>query len=100
MAKKIIRLTESELHNIVENSVKRILKEDVLGNNWHENNENSVLNNYEPFKDQQMDNGGNEHDWGIQGEEGFDPTEYDNDNIYQGENDEYINSRRNFFDRW
>ena len=55
--KKIIRLTESDLHNIIAKSVKRILKEDVLGNNFHEAEEdqNDVLNNYEAdeaFKEQ------------------------------------------------
>lgn len=47
--KKIIRLTESELKNIIESSVKRIIKEDVLGNNFHEvdKSQNDALNNYE-----------------------------------------------------
>jgi len=71
--KKIIRLTESELQNIVKASVKRILKEDVLGDNWNvsDDNEESVYNNYEPFEDQETDN-----DWGVQGEKNIDPTEY------------------------
>lgn len=30
MAKKLIRLTESDLHRIIENSVKRVLKESQL----------------------------------------------------------------------
>ena len=91
--KKIVRLTESELKNIIERSVNKIIKEDVLGNNWHEKNNTQnkkVLNNYESFEDQydglpfglDDDNGSffkNEHDWGVEGEEGFDPTEYDPD---------------------
>ena len=44
--KKIIRLTESDLHTIVAKSVQRIIKEDILGNNWHENEQHSVMNNY------------------------------------------------------
>ena len=49
--KKIIRLTESDLHRIIEKSVSKILREGVLGNDWRQN-ENDVLNNYEPFEDQ------------------------------------------------
>ena len=82
--KKIVRLTESDLHRIIKDSVKRILGEDVLGNNWHENEderENKVLNNYEPFqnqiekykKDSELDN---QHDWGIKGENPLDQTQY------------------------
>lgn len=87
--KKIIRLTESELRSIIKRSVNKIIKEDILGNNFHEADEdhfdgndlpfdldgdyNSVMNNYEPFETQ-LDN---EHDWGVEGEEQFDPTEYD-----------------------
>ena len=78
--KKIIRLTESELRHIIENTTRRIvherLNEDVLGDNWHENN-TSALNNYEPFEDQMEDYSnlpfGNEppktsNDWSGQGE--------------------------------
>lgn len=78
--KKIIRLTESELRHIIENTTRRIvherLNEDVLGDNWHEKN-TSALNNYEPFEDQKEDYSklpfGNEppktsHDWSGQGE--------------------------------
>ena len=81
--KKIIRLTESDLHDLISRSVKRIIKEDVLGNNWHENQEeDSVLNNYEPFENQiqrykEEDEFRNNHDWGVEGEGQFDPTEYD-----------------------
>lgn len=81
--KTIIRLTESDLRNIVKQSVDRILREDVLGNDWRENDEESVMNNYEPFKKQHDDK---EHNWGIKGEEGLDPTHYDNfsDDIVNG----------------
>ena len=53
MKKNIIRITESDLHNIIVNTVKRVLKEDVLGNDWNaiDDNENfNVNNNYEVFK--------------------------------------------------
>lgn len=72
--KKIFRITESELKGIIKESVERVLNEDVLGDNWHENDE--VYNNYEPFEDQEEEfkNG---HNWGVQGEENIDPTEYD-----------------------
>lgn len=85
--KKIIRLTESDLHNIIERSVKRVLKEDVLGNDWRENDEN-VLNNYEPFEDQierydAETEFRNQHDWGAQGEEEFDPTFYEDPDQYK-----------------
>ena len=80
--KRIIRLTESDLHRIIRNSVSRILKEDILGNDWHQGDDNSVMNNYEPFEDQidryEAENGfRNQHDWGTKGEEQFDPTHYD-----------------------
>ena len=87
--KKIIRLTESDLHRIIKQSVKRILREDVLGDNWHEKEETTpvvdnekVLNNYEAFEDPM----GKEHNWGVKGEEQFDPTHYDNfsDDIVNG----------------
>lgn len=85
--KKIIRLTESDLHNIIERSVKRVLKEDVLGNDWRENDDN-VLNNYEPFEDQierydAETEFRNQHDWGTQGEEEFDPTFYEDPDQYK-----------------
>lgn len=84
--KKIIRLTESDLHGLISRSVKRILREDVLGNDWNVNNEdeNNVFNNYEPFESQkeryeaeeEFKNSDNYHDWSIAGEE-LDPTEYE-----------------------
>ncbi len=89
--KKIIRLTEQDLHNIVRESVNRILKEDVLGDDWREietDQEDSVMNNYEPFETQ-MENDpfegmyGNEHNWSTQGEEEFDPTFYDDPDQYK-----------------
>ena len=83
--KKIIRLTESELRDIISESVKRLLSEDVLGDNWHEDNNEDVYNNYEPFEDQEErdkeeeDYWDNVHDWGAQGEEPIDPSVYDED---------------------
>ena len=79
--KKIIRLTEQDLHNIIKASVNRILKEDVLGDDWREaNQEDSVMNNYEPFETQ-MDT--QDHNWSTQGEEEFDPTFYDDPDQYK-----------------
>ena len=72
--KRIIRLTESDLHNIIKESVSKLLREDVLGDDWRETE--SPYNNYEPFEDQ-LDGVEDNHDWGTQGEENFDPTEYD-----------------------
>jgi hypothetical protein len=85
--KKIIRMTESDLHNLVARTVKRIIREDVLGNDWRENEH--VLNNYEPFDAQKTTpfNGmSNDHDWSVKGEDG-DPTQYDNysDDIENGD---------------
>lgn len=91
--KKIFRITESELKSIITESVKRVLREDVLGNNWHESDD--VYNNYEPFEDQEHHEQENEFrdnfDWGTQGEENIDPTQYDDyDPI--AENPEYYQS--------
>lgn len=88
--KKIIRLTESELMDLVSRTARRIIREDVLGDNWHEAEEDSVLNNYEPFEDQMDDDPfegmeqGNqgEHDWSGQGEEDIDPTYYEDPDTY------------------
>jgi len=90
--KKIIRLTESDLHRIIEKSVNKILREGVLGNDWRQN-EDDVLNNYEPFEDQidryEAENEfRNQHDWGAQGEEDIDPTHYDQHSDVIGWNDD------------
>lgn len=90
--KKIIRLTESDLHKIIEKSVRKILREGVLGNDWRQN-EDDVLNNYEPFEDQidryEAENEfRNQHDWGAQGEEDIDPTHYDQHSDVIGWNDD------------
>jgi hypothetical protein len=83
--KKIIRLTESELHRIIKESVKRIIKEDVLGNNWNttevgeNDNITSVSNNYEPFDDQKTNN--EDNDWSVSGEENIDPTQYNPNDV-------------------
>ena len=79
--KKIIRLTEQDLHNIIKASVNRILREDVLGDDWREaNQEDSVMNDYEPFETQ-MDT--QDYNWSTQGEEEFDPTFYDDPDQYK-----------------
>ena len=93
--KKLIRLTESDLHNIVVESIKKILKEDTLGNNWHENDQESVFNNYEPFEYQKEryeaeDEFRNQYDWSTQGEEPFDPTDYEDPDAYK---DDYAYGR-------
>ena len=90
--KKIIRLTESDLHRIIEKSVSKILREDVLGNDWRQD-EDDVLNNYEPFEDQidryeAETEFRNQHDWGAQGEEDIDPTHYDQHSDVIGWNDD------------
>lgn len=90
--KKIIRLTESDLHRIIEKSVSKILREGVLGNDWRQD-EDDVLNNYEPFEDQidryEAENEfRNQHDWGAQGEEDIDPTHYDQHSDVIGWNDD------------
>lgn len=85
-------MTESDLHRIIEKSVKKILREDILGNDWRQN-EDDVLNNYEPFEDQidryEAENEfRNQHDWGAQGEEDIDPTHYDQHSDVIGWNDD------------
>lgn len=84
--KKIIRLTEQDLHNIIKASVNRILREDVLGDDWREkeeNQEDSVMNNYEPFESQE------DHNWGGVGDEDIDPTYYEaHDDAIGWNNDE------------
>ena len=72
---KIIRLTEEDLGNMIKASLRGAVNEDVLGNNWHENDYSDVMNNYEPFEDQIDSN----HDWGVSGESNIDPTNYDAD---------------------
>lgn len=80
--KKIIRLTESDLHKIIKESVKRIINEDVLGNDWNSvdvganDNVTDVSNNYEPFNDQKGEN-----DWSTSGEENIDPTQYNPNDV-------------------
>lgn len=73
--KKIIRLTESDLHNIIKKSVNKILNEDVLGNDFRQKESNiPIYNNYEPFESQKE---AMKHNFGVQGEKQFDPTYYD-----------------------
>lgn len=73
--RKIVRLTENELHNIVAESVRRIMREDVLGNDWNVNDTDDLNNNYEPFEDQ-LDDDDESHDYGIVGDKGIDDTIY------------------------
>ena len=72
---KIIRLTVEDLGNMIKASLRGAVNEDVLGDNWHENDASDVMNNYEPFEDQIDSN----HDWGVSGESNIDPTNYDAD---------------------
>jgi len=95
--KKVIRLTESELKSIIKNSVNRILREDVLGNDWREND--NVLNNYEPFEGEERSNPFdgmvNDHDFGITGEP-IDQTHNDinqDDIINGGDPEEWAQDR-------
>jgi hypothetical protein len=66
-------LTESDLRRIITTSVKQIMNEDVLGNDWNVNDENEINNNYEPFETQEDDES---HDFGIVGDNGIDNTVY------------------------
>lgn len=83
--KKIIRLTEQDLHNIIKASVNRILREDVLGDDWREAQEDqqdAVMNNYEPFESQE------DHNWSGVGDEDIDPTYYEPHDEAIGWNDD------------
>lgn len=83
---KIIRLTEQDLSSMIKKSLANIMNEDVLGDNWQEREDDDVLNNYEPFEDQEGDDL-DSHDWGVSGEDNIDPTEYDSDDYDQDEYD-------------
>jgi hypothetical protein len=82
--KRIIRLTESDLRQIIRESVRRIINEDVLGNNWNSvkvgDNDNitDISNNYEPFDDQKHSE---DNDWSVSGEENIDPTQYNPNDV-------------------
>lgn len=79
MAKKIIRLTMSDLSEAVKRAVSNVLNEDVLGNDWNVNDyeeNNNVLNNYEPFENQ-MEDQDNEHNWSTVKEPTVDNTVYE-----------------------
>jgi hypothetical protein len=97
--KKIYRLTETDLRNIIMESVNRILGEDVLGNNWdsNEDNEDYVFNNYDPFDDQERfkaeEDFRNQHDWGTEGEKQFDPTD---ENPYEDYEDSFHEGWSNY----
>lgn len=70
---KIIRLTEEDLGNMIKASLRGAVNEDVLGDNWHENDDtddSDVMNNYEPFEEPRL---------GVSGESNIDPTNYDAD---------------------
>ena len=84
---KVIRLTEQDLSNMVKKSLANIMNEDVLGDNWREREDDDVLNNYEPFEDQEEDDDLYSHDWGVSGEDNIDPTEYDSDDYDQDKYD-------------
>lgn len=77
----IIRLTEQDLHRMIRESVRKILREDVLGNDWREREEDeNVMNNYEPFEAQEDELNAqkefdDQYDWSTAGEE-YDPTIY------------------------
>ena len=91
--RKIIRLTESDIRNMVRSSLKRILKEDVLGNDFNvnqdvENSNDNEYNNYEFLKSQEDYKKEDEfrnnfkedefrNNWSTQGEKLSDPSQYD-----------------------
>ena len=85
--KEVIRLTEQDLSNMVKKSLANIMNEDVLGDNWREREDDDVLNNYEPFEDQEEGDDLYSHEWGVSGEDNIDPTEYDSDDYDQDEYD-------------
>ena len=95
--KQIIRLTESELMEIINSSVKRMLREDVLGNDWNVNDE--VLNNYEAFEDDENDplsfvkdyeGFEDEHNWSGVGEADIDPSYYEDPSWDKDREDGYL----------
>lgn len=70
-------MKESDLHRIIATSVNKILREDVLGNDWNVNDDDmDVSNNYEPFDDQLDDDEYDDHDSSIVGDNGIDNTVY------------------------
>lgn len=80
MKKNTMTLTESDIHEFVNRVARRLVREDVLGNNWHEADGeeidlDDVANNYEPFDDQ-LKTGDNFHDQSIVGDR-MDPTIYE-----------------------
>ena len=81
---KVIRLTEQDLSKMIKKSLANIMNEDVLGDNWQERDDDDVLNNYEPFEDQEGDDL-DSHDWGVSGDGDIYPTEYDSDDYDQDE---------------
>lgn len=48
--KQIIRLTESDIHRIVEESVKRIIRENSEYPNWGERSQTAMGKNVDPRK--------------------------------------------------
>lgn len=69
--KKLIRLTESELKSIIGDTVQSLLGEDVLGDDWMQREEDdNVMNNYEPFQSQKQNNA-------IWDDDDFSDDEYD-----------------------
>jgi len=52
MTKRIVKLTENDLQNLVKNVVKEVIENDE--------NFDDVLNNYEPFGNDEYENGNEE----------------------------------------
>ena len=80
MAKKILRFTMNDLNEAVKGVLRDVLNEDVLGNDWNvsdEEEEERVLNNYEPFEDQLEDGSDDEHGWTTVKEPTVDNTVYE-----------------------
>ena len=77
-----------DLNEAVKRAVNQVLREDVLGNDWSvsdEEEEEDVLNNYEPFEDQLEDE--DEHDWTIVKEPTTDNT------VYESKEDKYLKQK-------
>lgn len=72
-----MRISSNKIHNVLMESIRNVIGEDVLGDNWTEaqpndDSEFDVGDNYDPFEDQKED-----HDWSIKGENELDPTVYE-----------------------
>lgn len=72
--KKVIRISERELKEMISNSVKRVLSEDVLGDGWRA--DDYYMQDVGGFHGTE-DGDEEEHDLTIVGQNGIDNTVYD-----------------------